>query len=155
MGKGKAFKNVICLGHLMDKDGKKMSKSLGNGVDPWEMMNKYGSDVLRFWMYSINQPGESKNFDEKTVDEVVKKVPNLLLNIVSFYEMYKSEVGNKELDCFKSPHVLDRWILALLSELISICAKHLDSYNLIEPGRGSVISSLISHNGTSAVPRSF
>src|SRR3989338_7892226 len=49
MGKGKAFKNVICLGHILDAQGKKMSKSLGNAVDPWSMMDKYGADALRFW----------------------------------------------------------------------------------------------------------
>src|SRR3989338_8875873 len=56
LGRGKAYKNVICLGHLLDAKGKKMSKSLGNIVDPFEMIEKYGADALRFWMYSVNQP---------------------------------------------------------------------------------------------------
>jgi isoleucyl-tRNA synthetase len=64
---GTPYKNVICLGHLLDKDGKKMSKSIGNIVDPWEQMEKYGVDVLRLWMFSINQPGEGKNYDEAVV----------------------------------------------------------------------------------------
>src|SRR5665811_2417055 len=91
MGKGKAYKNVICLGHILDKDGKKMSKSIGNVVDPWEMIEKYGADTLRLWMYSINQPGESKNFDEKTVAELHNKVFNLLYNVLAFYELYRDK----------------------------------------------------------------
>ena len=74
MDRGTPYKNVICLGHVLDSKGKKMSKSLGNTIDPWQMMDKYGADSLRLWMYTVNQPGDSKNFDEKTVDEVVKKI---------------------------------------------------------------------------------
>jgi isoleucyl-tRNA synthetase len=132
MGKGAAYKNVISLGHLLDKNGKKMSKSLGNVVNPWDMMDKYGVDVLRFWMYSINQPGDSKNFDEKTVDEIVKKVPNLLLNVLSFYQMYAQEdvaASNT------SKNVLDQWILALLAELSNNATKGLDTFNVLEPAR--------------------
>jgi isoleucyl-tRNA synthetase len=131
MGKGRAYKNVICLGHILDKSGKKMSKSLGNTVNPWEMIDKYGVDVLRYWMYSINQPGESKNFDEKTVEEVVRKVPNLLQNVVSFYEMYASGISASN----KSAHVLDQWILALLTELTHNVTKSLESFNVLEPAR--------------------
>ena len=80
MGRGKAYKNVICLGHLLDAKGKKMSKSLGNIVDPWIMIEKYGVDTLRLWMYCVNQPGESKNFDEKTVVLLHQQVFGLLFN---------------------------------------------------------------------------
>lgn len=132
-GKGRAYKNVICLGHILDAQGRKMSKSLGNGVNPWDMMDKYGSDILRFWMYSVNQPGESKNFDEKTVDEAVKKVNNLLVNVLAFYEMYKGE--GEEVNCLESKNVLDRWILALLNNLIIDVTKGFDTYNLIDPAR--------------------
>jgi isoleucyl-tRNA synthetase len=76
----------------LDAEGKKMSKSLGNIVDPWLMMDKYGVDSLRLWMFSVNQPGDSKNFDEKTVDEIVKKVINPIENIISFYFLYKDEL---------------------------------------------------------------
>ena len=69
-----------------------MSKSVGNVIDPWEMINKYGVDALRFWMYTVNQPGDSKNFEERSVSEAIKKVFNLLNNIVKFYELY----GTKE-----------------------------------------------------------
>ncbi len=138
MGKGKAYKNVICLGHILDKDGQKMSKSRGNAVSPWEMIEKYGVDALRFWMYSVNQPGESKNFDEKTVDEVIKKVFNLLLNSVKFYEMYGEEGKTVVLPTNgapKSSHPLDQWIIALLHKLTAETADSLDGYKVLEPAR--------------------
>jgi isoleucyl-tRNA synthetase len=61
------YKNVVCLGLLMAADGTKMSKSKGNIVSPWEVFEKFGADVARFWFYSVNQPGETKNFDEKSL----------------------------------------------------------------------------------------
>ncbi|MFM7088947.1 MAG: class I tRNA ligase family protein, partial [Candidatus Paceibacterota bacterium] len=87
MGRGKAYRNVICLGHLLDAKGKKMSKSIGNIVDPWVMLEKYGVDTLRLWMYSVNQPGESKNFDEKTVIDLNRQVFGLYYNVLAFYEL--------------------------------------------------------------------
>jgi len=131
MGRGRAYNNVICLGHILDAEGKKMSKSIGNVVNPWEMIATYGVDALRFWMYSINQPGESKNFDEKTIDEIVKKVFNLLENSVKFYELHSNDtpVGND------SSHVLDRWIIARVHQLAQDSARELDTYDLLTPTR--------------------
>lgn len=134
MGKGLSYKNVICLGHILDKDGKKMSKSLGNGVNPWEMMDKYGVDTLRLWMYSVNQPGDSKNFDERSVDEISKRVFNLIDNVYSFYSLYR----NKELESAKmdgANNILDQWILAKLSALVASMTHKLDNYKLLEPVR--------------------
>jgi isoleucyl-tRNA synthetase len=134
MGRGKAFKNVICLGHLMDANGKKMSKSLGNIVDPWAMIEKYGVDTLRLWMYSVNQPGESKNFDEKTVALLESQVFGLLYNVLFFYELYRDETlqsNNRP----KSQNVLDIWILGKLDDLIMTTTAYLDQYKLLEPVR--------------------
>jgi isoleucyl-tRNA synthetase len=132
MGKGKAYKNVICLGHILDGEGKKMSKSIGNIIDPWLMMDKYGVDALRLWMYTVNSPGDSKNFDEKTVDEIVKKVFNPLLNIVAFYELYKDEsiVAHN-----KSENVLDKWILSRLNDLIKNGTNSLEKFQVFESAR--------------------
>ncbi|MDQ3089973.1 MAG: class I tRNA ligase family protein [bacterium] len=134
MGRGKAFKNVICLGHLLDKDGKKMSKSLGNTINPWEMIDKHGVDLLRLWMYSVNQPGEPKNFDERTVEEIGRKVFNLLENIYTFYDLYRDK--NKETNDQPTPtHPLDLWILARLHDLNIEMTDKLDNYKLLEPVR--------------------
>ncbi|MBP9802890.1 MAG: class I tRNA ligase family protein [Candidatus Pacebacteria bacterium] len=134
MGRGKAYKNVICLGHLLDAKGKKMSKSLGNIVDPWIMMDKYGVDTLRLWMYSVNQPGESKNFDEKTVAILHSQVFGLLYNVLAFYELYRDKDLEKN-EFIKSENILDVWILAKLSELVESVTNNLDNYKVLEPTR--------------------
>jgi isoleucyl-tRNA synthetase len=134
MGRGRSFKNVICLGHLLDAKGKKMSKSIGNIVDPWEMIEKYGVDTLRLWMYSVNQPGESKNFDEKTVQLLQQQVFGLLYNVLAFYELYRdTRLENNERP--RSKNILDQWILARLNELIKTSTESLDNYKLLEPTR--------------------
>jgi isoleucyl-tRNA synthetase len=134
MGKGKAFKNVICLGHILDVNGKKMSKSVGNIIDPNSMIEKYGVDTLRLWMYSVNQPGESKNFDEKTILELHRQVFGLLYNVLAFYELFRdSELETEEPK--KSEDVLDQWIIAKFEELRDLCTEKLDHYKLFEPTR--------------------
>lgn len=134
LGKGKAYKNVICLGLILDKDGKKMSKSVGNVVNPWEAIEKFGVDVLRLWMYSVNQPGDSKNFDERSVTDIEKRVLNLLENVQAFYFLYR----DKSLESNKYPtskNILDKWILAKLDVLINENTRYMDAYKLLEPVR--------------------
>lgn len=133
MGRGTPYKNVICLGHLLDKDGKKMSKSIGNIVEPFEQMDKFGVDAVRFWMYSVNAPGESKNYDEKSVAEINNKVFNLFGNVYSFYEQYRDK--SLEGEYVESNNVLDQWILARLNQLIAETTTALDSYDLFRPTR--------------------
>jgi isoleucyl-tRNA synthetase len=135
MERGAPYKNVICLGHLLDKDGKKMSKSIGNIVEPFEQMDKFGVDAVRWWMYSVNAPGESKNYDEKSVAEINNKVFNLFGNVLSFYELYRDsslETSNSKLE---ATHVLDQWVLARLNQTISEVTNSLDSYDLFKPTR--------------------
>ena len=137
MGRGLSYKNVICLGHLLDAKGKKMSKSQGNIIDPWIMIDKYGVDTLRLWMYSVNQPGESKNFDEKTVALINSQVFTLLYNVLAFYELYrdKSLEKNERPKKPQSKNILDIWILARLDELVELMTENLDNYKLLESVR--------------------
>ncbi|MBP9701144.1 MAG: class I tRNA ligase family protein, partial [Candidatus Pacebacteria bacterium] len=132
-GHGTPYKNVICLGHLLDKDGKKMSKSIGNIVEPFEQIEKFGVDAIRFWMYSVNQPGESKNYDEKSIAEINNKVFNLLGNVYSFYELYRDV--SLEGQYTESANVLDQWIVARLNQLIATITGGLDGYDLFGPTR--------------------
>lgn len=132
MERGRAYKNVICLGHILDSQGKKMSKSVGNVVNPWEMIDKYGVDPLRFWMYSVNQPGESKNFDLKTVEETNRKVFGLLDNVLKFYELYATE---EKATAIQSNHALDRWIMARLNQLVAEVTDGLENYQVLEAAR--------------------
>lgn len=135
MGKGNAYKNVICLGHILDSEGKKMSKSLGNIVDPWVMMDKYGVDALRMWMYTVNQPGDSKNFDERSVDDIVKKVFNLATNITALYELYADNNSVEASDA--SSNVLDKWIIARLNQLTTTGAEFLNNFKVFEAARST------------------
>ena len=135
LGKGAAFKNVICLGHILDKEGKKMSKSVGNVIEPFSAIEKYGVDVLRLWMYSVNQPGEPKNFDEKSVEEVNKRIFNLLDNVYSFYELYRDREIEKINNKKESKNILDKWILTKLDALVLEMTKNIDEYRLLEPVR--------------------
>ncbi len=135
LDKGRAYKNVICLGHILDKEGKKMSKSVGNVIEPFSAIEKYGVDVLRLWMYSVNQPGEPKNFDEKSVEEVNKSPFNLLDNVYSFYELYRDREIEKINNKKESKNILDKWILTKLDALVLEMTKNIDEYRLLEPVR--------------------
>ena len=115
------FKNVICLGHILDEQGRKMSKSLGNIVEPWSVLDKYGADAFRWYMYTAGPPGEPRRFSVELVGEVVRSFTLTLWNVYSFFVTYAN------LDSFDpaSPRVpveqrelLDRWILAELHSLV-------------------------------------
>ncbi len=136
LGKERSFKNVICLGHVLDAEGKKMSKSLGNIVKPMEMFEKYGADAVRWYMYTINQPGESKRFDEKALGDMVKKHFGILMNVVSFFEMFvgKGEEVEEGKEVERT-HVLDRWILARLHKITKQTTERLEAYVITETVR--------------------
>ncbi|MBI4714051.1 isoleucine--tRNA ligase [Candidatus Uhrbacteria bacterium] len=133
LGKERPFKNVICLGHVLDAEGKKMSKSLGNIVLPMEAMEKFGADAIRWYMYTINQPGESKRFDEKALSEMVKKNFGILSNVVSFYKMFSTPRLHDSTTL--RLHILDRWILARLHKLTKETTSRLENYIITETVR--------------------
>jgi len=135
LGRPAPYKNVICLGHIRDKEGKKMSKSKGNAVDPWSVIDAFGVDALRMHLYSINQPGDAKNFDENNVKEVLRKVIMLLGNVVNFYGMYSSEEQVTSNGKLKLENVLDKWIVAKLNELVRDVTNDLNEYHVFEASR--------------------
>ena len=142
-----AYKNVVCLGHIMDPVGKKMSKSKGNVVVPWDMFCKYGADITRLWMYSVNQPGDSKNFDEKTLSELENKFFRMFENCVALFDLYKQDsnaVSTSSTTGYESVpepvegttrNVLDQWILALFNQLVLDVTNNLDKYNAFSAAR--------------------
>lgn len=138
MGKGSAYKAVICLGHLLDAEGKKMSKSKGNVINPWEAMDQWGVDTIRFWMYSVNQPGDTKNFDEKTVKEAAR-VLSWFENSVKFYALFKNEQVPEESEsdsvAGNGQQVIDRWILARLYETTTRMTESMDALRPYEATR--------------------
>ncbi|MHB8660845.1 MAG: class I tRNA ligase family protein [Minisyncoccota bacterium] len=131
-GRGAAFKNAISLGHLLDAEGQKMSKSRGNVVDPWVEIEKWGIDTLRFCMYRVTQAGDSKNYDEKTVKEAAK-VLSWLENSTKFYELF---AGEKEDSVHEAEEaILDSWMRERVEEVISEITAAMDDYRPFEATR--------------------
>jgi len=129
------YKNVVCLGLILDANGKKMAKSIGNVVEPMELMDRYGADAIRWYMYSINQPGESKRFDEKILVEMIRKNFNLFTNVVSFYEMYTGDAGSWKIKAEESTNILDKWVLARMNSVVKDVTVGLEKYKITESVR--------------------
>lgn len=136
---GPPYKNVISLGHVLDEKGEKMSKSKGNVVNPWEMIKKYGSDTLRWYFFTVNQPEDSKLFVEKDLENVVKRFFLILHNCLVFWETYreksKTQISGRSNPKPKSKNPLDRWILSRLNNLIVSVTRALDEYSLVVAAR--------------------
>ncbi|MFC1656716.1 class I tRNA ligase family protein [Patescibacteria group bacterium] len=131
------YKNVISLGHIRDKDGKKMSKSKGNMVQLDDIASKYGIDALRWYFFTVNQPGEYKNYDELDIQKNLKKNILILWNIYGFLVTY-SQSGNLELKYQISPkpkHILDRWLYSTFNTLLLDITKKLDKYDVVGAAR--------------------
>jgi isoleucyl-tRNA synthetase len=125
-GRGAAFQNVISLGHLLDSEGQKMSKSKGNVVVPWAEMDRWGADAVRFWMYSVTQAGDTKNYDEKTMKEAAR-VLSWLDNSAKFYELFRDTSPSTVLGA-PVETILDRWMQARVSETVILITKSMDVY---------------------------
>ncbi len=142
-----AFKNVISNGLVLDKNGSKMSKRLGNAVDPFETIEKYGSDPLRWYMITNASPWENLKFDIEGVEEARRKFFGTLYNTYSFFALY-ANVDNfrnqyPQIESDKRPEI-DRWILSLLNSLI----KEVDeAYAAYEPTKaGRAINDFVNDN---------
>lgn len=133
-----AFKNVISNGLVLDKNGNKMSKRLGNGVDPFETIAKYGPDATRWYMITNSQPWDNLKFDIEGVDEVRRKLFGTLYNTYSFFALYANldhfEYKEADLPIQQRPEI-DRWILSELNTLIQTVDEALDDYEPTRAGR--------------------
>ena len=133
-----AFKNIISNGLVLDKNGNKMSKRLGNAVDPFETINAYGSDPLRWYMMTNSQPWDNLKFDLSGLDEVKRKFFGTFYNTYSFFALY-ANVDNfryKEADIpLEERTEIDRWILSLLNSLIKEVKENYDNYEITRVGR--------------------
>jgi len=131
------FKNVICLGHILDAKGEKMSKAKGNVVEPWAVINKYGADALRWYFFTGSPPGNVRRFSEKLVAEVTRRFLLTLWNVYSFFITYANidHFTPDSEEAVSHPSELDRWIISELQSLVAEVDALLDGYNPTEAGR--------------------
>ena len=133
-----AFKNVISNGLVLDKNGNKMSKRLGNAVDPFETLGKYGPDATRWYMITNSQPWDNLKFDVEGVDEVRRKLFGTLYNTYSFFALYANldgfDYSQKDLPIAERPEI-DRWILSELNTLVKTVGEAMEDYEPTRAGR--------------------
>ncbi|MCX7953998.1 MAG: isoleucine--tRNA ligase [Bacteroidales bacterium] len=133
-----AFKNIVSNGLVLDKNGNKMSKRLGNVIDPFEVINKYGADVVRWYMMTNSHPWENIKFNINELEEVVRKFFSTLHNTYSFFALYANLdnfTGDEPLVPFEKLTLMDKWILSVLNTLIIKVTKSYKEYNPTDAGR--------------------
>ena len=132
------YENVIVLGHVQDENGQKMSKSKGNAVDPFEALEQYGADAIRWYFYINSAPWLPNRFHGKAVQEGQRKFMSTLWNTYAFYVLYAEidqfDATKYTLDYEKLP-VMDKWLLSKLNTLVKTVAKYLGTYRIPEAAR--------------------
>ncbi|MGV3596559.1 MAG: isoleucine--tRNA ligase [Bacteroidota bacterium] len=133
-----AYKNVVANGLVLDKNGNKMSKRLGNSVDPFEAVSQYGADAVRWYMLSNSPPWDNLKFDVEGVKETQRKFFATLYNVYGFFALYANVDGftfaEDEIPLEQRPEI-DRWVLSLLNSLIQEVDKAADEYDPTRPTR--------------------
>lgn len=133
-----AFKNVVSNGLVLDKHGQKMSKRLGNTVDPFETLEKYGADATRWYMIANANPWDNLKFNKSGIEEVRRKLFGTLYNTYSFFALYANIDGfkyeEKEIEISKRPEI-DQWILSMLNSLIQDVETAFDDYEPTKAAR--------------------
>ena len=133
-----AYKNVVSNGLVLDSKGQKMSKRLGNAVDPFETIEKYGPDATRWYMVTNSQPWDALKFDTEGVDEVRRKFFGTLYNTYGFFALYANIDGftysEPDIDIAKRPEI-DRWILSELNTLVKTVDDYFNDYEPMKAGR--------------------
>jgi len=134
---GKApYRHVVCLGHLVDEDGRKMSKSLGNVIDPWDLVTSRGADPLRWWMFSQGSPWTPTRVSAHAIDTAMQKMLVTLWNTTSFFTTYASLNGFSPDDPAVPPaasrSALDRWALSRVASTVAAVTDALDGYEPLD-----------------------
>jgi isoleucyl-tRNA synthetase len=127
-----SYKNVICLGLILDGQGQKMSKTRGNVVSPWEVLDKNGADAMRWYLYTASPPGQERRFSSDLVGEVLRNFTLTLWNTYSFFVTYANLDGWKPEKGAKVEYsLLDQWLLSSLHTLVRDVTQALETYDVI------------------------
>ena len=133
-----SYKNVIVLGHVQDKDGKKMSKSKGNAVDPMDALRKHGADAIRWYFYENSAPWLPNRFHDDAVQEGQRKFMGTLWNTYAFYVLY-ANIDNFDATKYQLEYdklsVMDKWLLSRLNTLIKTVDSNLSNYKVTETAK--------------------
>ncbi|MEN8614633.1 isoleucine--tRNA ligase [Dehalogenimonas sp. THU2] len=131
-----SYDNVICLGHILDEKGEKMSKSKGNVVLPETVIGKYGADAVRWYLFTASPAGNARRFSEKLVSEVTRSFMSTLWNTYSFFILY-ANIDNYQpkTETCEVASELDRWILSELNQLVEEVTTDLDAYDPVAAAR--------------------
>ncbi|OCT14851.1 isoleucine--tRNA ligase [Paenibacillus pectinilyticus] len=135
---GKApYKAVLSTGHVLDEKGQKMSKSKGNGIDPWEIINEFGTDAFRWALLADSAPWNSKRFSKQIVAEAKSKVIDTIHNTHAFYALYATidQYKPEEHSRQKTVNVLDRWIVSRLNSTLQGVVKGLEINDFLNPAK--------------------
>jgi isoleucyl-tRNA synthetase len=133
-----AYRNVVCLGHIVAEDGRKMSKSLGNSFDPWEALDRQGADALRWFMLTNGSPWESRRLGHGVLDEIVRQFLLTLWNVYAFFATYANASGfdpSAEAPPIGQRPLLDRWVLSRLARTVHAAREGLEGYDATGAGR--------------------
>jgi len=130
-----SYKTVLCLGHILDKDGRKMSKHLGNVLEPMPLMDRHGADAVRWFMLAAGSPWAARRVGHDAITEVIRKSLLTYWNTVSFLTLYGSVAQFTPTGTLTLEHSLDRWIIAQLNETIGIVDSALSNFDSQEAGR--------------------
>lgn len=130
-----SFKNVISLGHIQDAEGRKMSKSLGNIVQPWDVLNAHGADALRWYLYTATPPGQERRFSSDLVGEVIRSFTLTLWNVYSFFVTYANLDKPQALTVTAPTNDLDRWLLSELNVLVRDVTEAYENYDVLNATR--------------------
>ncbi len=148
-----SYKRVLCLGHILDGDGQKMSKSKGNVVEPDDILDHQGADAFRWFMFASQQPWSPRRFGAEMVDEVVRKFLLTLWNTYSFFTLY-ANIDRFDPTAQESPleerPLLDRWLVGELNTLVQDVTAGLEAYDATGTAAPSSSSSTTSATGTCA-----
>ncbi|HWD76314.1 MAG TPA: isoleucine--tRNA ligase [Solirubrobacteraceae bacterium] len=130
-----SFRNVVCLGLILDEQGRKMSKSLGNTVEPWEVINRYGADAMRWYFFTSKLPWDGYRFSLETIGEAVRQFMLQLWNTYGFYVLYANANGVTPAPVPAGLADLDRWALSRLQETVETVRDRLDDFDATTGGR--------------------